>query len=218
MNTPLIGQRRPRILLGTPSSFQILTITAHFIDQVREDLRANGFQVGRQPSEGSMVERNQNALVRKAVEEHADVMLLIDSDMSGDPTIARCMYHVLRTRGCDVLCCDYRQRPPPHGMGGLKLDGTRNRGDETGVEEMTFMPSGMMMIQRRVFTTVPYPWFFNEYNDCDENFNGNDFNFCRKARAAGFRVWCHHDLSDLIQHNVVVGLCRKMQATVEVPA
>src|SRR5260370_501470 len=162
---PLIGERRVKILLGTPTSFQILTITSHFVLGVHEHLRSSGFQVGWQPTEGSMVERNQNALCAKAIETHADVLLLIDSDMNGNFTVPARLYARLRARGFDILCCDYRSRVPPNNMCGRKPDGTNNTGLETGVEEMQFMPSGMMMISRRVLTTVQYPWFFNDYGD-----------------------------------------------------
>src|SRR5260370_33510441 len=108
---PLIGERRVKILLGTPTSFQILTITSHFVLGVHEHLRSSGFQVGWQPSEGSMVGRNQNALCAKAIETRADVLLLIDSDMNGSVDIPARMYAQFRRKGLDILFCDYRSPP-----------------------------------------------------------------------------------------------------------
>lgn len=58
------------------------------------------------------------------------------------------------------------------------------------------LATGCMLIKRRVFDAIPQPWFEN----WPGSQGGEDFNFCGKARAAGFEVWadwsvqCAHEV------------------------
>lgn len=202
---PLIGERRIKILIGTPCGTSILAETAMFISRTVSRLRDIGMQSGWAKSEGTYVHQNQNALVQMALDTQADILLLIDSDMSGDPTVAeRLVKHNL-----DIVGCDYRIRNPPHVMAAKNLEHNRPTAEETGLEEMDFIASGMMMIRRRVLTTLKFPWFFLYDGEKPSDFVGNDINFCWKARAAGFKIWCDHDLSNEVEHNATLPLIRK---------
>jgi GT2 family glycosyltransferase len=67
------------------------------------------------------------------------------------------------------------------------------------------------LIARRVLETVDVPQFADGFDDWGIMIVSEDINFCRKARAAGFKIWsayshpCGHikevDLVDL--HNEV---------------
>jgi GT2 family glycosyltransferase len=70
-----------------------------------------------------------------------------------------------------------------------------------GLMEVDYVGCGCLLVHRRVFEKVLYPWF--EYKigrrDLPEREQiSEDFDFCRKARAAGFKVFvdadihCHH--------------------------
>lgn len=58
-----------------------------------------------------------------------------------------------------------------------------NVGDVVEVEENG---TAIMAIKRRVFEAIPFPWFETYYKG-HENI-GEDFDFCEKARAHGFKV------------------------------
>lgn len=85
-------------------------------------------------------------------------------------------------------------------------DATRCRFYKTlpaGWFQPDYIGAGFIAVRRAVFETLKAPWFAFE-RDLSE-----DFNFCRKARAAGFAVWAHSvfvashmktvDLLDLMQ-------------------
>lgn len=49
---------------------------------------------------------------------------------------------------------------------------------------------GFMLIKKGVFEKIPYPWFALPEKEHDEHLfiEGDDVNFCRKAREAGFKI------------------------------
>jgi hypothetical protein len=53
-----------------------------------------------------------------------------------------------------------------------------------------------MLVSTEVFFTLPDPWFYFSYENGVRQ--GEDFNFCKDARKAGFDVWA--DPTIPIQH------------------
>jgi len=72
-----------------------------------------------------------------------------------------------------------------------------------GVVEVDAIGSGVMMIARRVLENIPYP-FRNEYDPEGIKTKGLDFNFCRRAKELGYKVWCDTDM--LVSHWTTVDL------------
>jgi GT2 family glycosyltransferase len=70
--------------------------------------------------------------------------------------------------------------------------------DREGTEFWLDYPKGLIEIQgvgmactlikRKVFETVPKPWFFPEPNI------GEDLSFCIRAREAGYKIYCDTNL------------------------
>ena len=61
---------------------------------------------------------------------------------------------------------------------------------------------GCLLVHRRVFEAIGDPWF-----ECAKNLHmGEDFDFCRKAQSAGFKIYadpgvlCGHEQKDVIGH------------------
>jgi hypothetical protein len=182
--------------------------TALFAQTVYERLRSVGYAVAWGPAEGTYVHRNQNVMCQTAIDQKADYLFLLDSDMGGATDVPEKLLRRVGV-GRDIVGCDYRCRMPPHFLNSRKLNGEHPTGEEIGMEEMDYIPSGMMAIRRQVLLTLKYPWFWNYDGEKIEDFRGNDVNFCRDARAAGFKVWCDHDLSNEIVHRVPTDLQRK---------
>lgn len=185
-----------RLLLGTPAGDFTVTRTAHAFMAAKDCCTANGITVGSGPSIGTYVERNQNFLIAAALETHCDAIMLIDSDMDFPQDIVM----RLLKRNKPIVGCAYRSRQPPHDIMARYPDGTPVFEHHTGFREMEYVPSGMMLIRRSVLVALGYPWFFNTYGDRQEDFVGNDVNFCQKAKAAGFPPWCDLDASSEIGH------------------
>ena len=72
-----------------------------------------------------------------------------------------------------------------------------------GVVECDGIGSGVMMIARRVLEDIPYP-FKNEYDPEGIKTTGLDFNFCRRAKKLGYRVFA--DTDNLTSHWTTVDL------------
>jgi hypothetical protein len=53
-----------------------------------------------------------------------------------------------------------------------------------GLTEIEGVGMACTLIKRRVFETVPQPWYF------PHKVLGEDLSFCVRARAAGFRIYC----------------------------
>src|SRR5271165_333366 len=199
---------RAKILIGTPCGATILTVTTLYLMKMHDRLRNIGAQPGWAKAEGTYVCQNQNALAQQAIDGDADALMLIDSDMTGSETIPERLW----AHDKDIIGCDYRIRSAPHAMAARKLaDKQRPTGEETGLEKMAFMPTGCLMIRLKVLTTLSYPWFFLTYGSKPSEFQGNDANFCFKARDAGFDIWCDHDMSNELYHNGLLPLARQYE-------
>jgi len=64
---------------------------------------------------------------------------------------------------------------------------------ETDLREVPVTGAAFLLVKRHVFEAIEPPWF-----EGDEHGFGEDFAFCRKARAAGFKVFV--DRSVIVTH------------------
>lgn len=135
-------------------------------------------------AKGVDVAGNCNKLVRAG----GDWLWLLGDDHVFDPDI------LLRLLAHDVdivvpLCLQRRAPFDPVVYGEADEFGRMPVADlpATGLVEVFAAGSAGMLIRRRVFDAIPAPVFeaFGEANE--------DINFCRKAREAGFAIWCDVD-------------------------
>ena len=133
-------------------------------------------------------DRGHNQIAADALETQADAVLFLDSDQEFPPdTLDR-----LVARNKDIVGATYRFRQPPFALMGE---------EGQGLVEREFIPSGVMLVRRKVFETISYPWFPNIYGKKPSDFVGSDVSFCRKARGlGGFKIWCDYDLSRQVTH------------------
>lgn len=61
-----------------------------------------------------------------------------------------------------------------------------------GLIEVDAVGTGAIVLSRKVLEAMPYP-FKNVYDKVGEKQIGNDLNFCREAKAKGFKVFVHTD-------------------------
>ena len=80
-----------------------------------------------------------------------------------------------------------------------------NTNINSGVVEVDAIGSGNMMIARRVLEKLPFP-FRNEYDPEGIKTKGLDFNFCRRAKDLGYKVWCDTDM--LVSHWTTIDLLK----------
>jgi hypothetical protein len=57
-----------------------------------------------------------------------------------------------------------------------------------------------MLVQSEVFTKIGKPYFALGYSPADDNYVGEDFFFCKKAREKGYQILIDQGLSKEVRH------------------
>lgn len=133
----------------------------------------------------SDVAHGRNSIVQEVRDMKAGIthILFIDSDMTFPPvTLSR-----LLSLRSPIVGIDACTRRPPYRRTARK----REDGWDLGC--------GVLLIQMDVFEKVSFPWFDSHYRP-DGSREGEDFAFCRKAKAAGYQPFLDEDLSARVGH------------------
>lgn len=166
--------------------------------------RKNGDQ-GIYTIAGTLIFDQREKLAASALNEGADYILWIDADMRfPKTTIERLIKHNKPIVGVNATT---RSVPVRATAKNLEIDFERKENhwkpisskDKTGLEMVTAIGCGVMMVKREVFEKTPRPWFWFEQLP-GEKLLGEDVYFCVKAHDAGFETWVDHDLSNEIGH------------------
>lgn len=152
-------------------------------------------------SRGTLLVDQRNTLVEESLEDGATHVLWVDSDMRFPSDLIK----RLLERDVDIVAANCSRRRPPAAFIALKVDedGPRNvqtLPDSTGLEEVTAIGFGVMMVKREVFEKMPKPWHQLVWNTRDERFVGEDAAWCFAAQDLGFKVHIDHDISKEILH------------------
>jgi len=140
-------------------------------------------------------------LARQALEEKADYLLWLDSDMRfPKETIG---HLILRDK--PIVAANYAtRRMPVKPVAMMDDDGKIGRvytaPDSEGLQPVDYIGMGVMMVKREVFEKLEAPWFAIPYSTIGNHYIGEDVFFCRKANEAGYEVLLDHDLSHHVKH------------------
>lgn len=155
---------------------------------------------------GSLVVNNRNLLVDRSIENGIDYLFFVDSDIVMHPMTLR----QLLSHDKDIVGGTYVMREPPNRILGKLTDGTLIHDalvggqsvDTSGVMEVGAIPGGCMLIKASVFAAMQKPFFQTPaYEDRGVRvIEGEDYFFCRMARAAGFSVWLDWGVSVNLSH------------------
>lgn len=127
--------------------------------------------------------------------QECDYAMFFDSDMIFPPeTLVRLLSHQK-----DIVGAVYHRRAAPFDIMARTLDG-KPKEVTSGLEEMAAVPTGVLLINMKVFDKFKKPYFRFRVNEESGENDGEDFLFCEMARAAGFSVWADFDLSMRIGH------------------
>jgi len=140
------------------------------------------------------ITNNRNTIVKNFLETECDYLLMMDNDCVPTEKLLDLADYDKDIIG--AVCFGYLKKMLiPFAMK-LKLDGKYDiieTGLNDGVIECDAIGSGVMMIARRVLEDMPFP-FRNEYDPEGIKTKGLDFNFCRRAKKKGFKVWVDTDM------------------------
>lgn len=146
-------------------------------------------------AKSSIVAEARNRCVELAREHAADALLFLDTDM----VFPRTTLQRLLAWDRDIVGATYPKRVAPYTVLGANLPGGRAEQDGA-LMEMRHMPTGCLMIRMSVFDALPGPGFRFRYEAQTGVIVGEDYDFCDRARAAGFSIWCDTQLSFDIGH------------------
>ena len=156
--------------------------------------------------EGQIVHKARNEVVEMALSSPDwDVALMVDDDMMLHPgTIQQARARMEARPDIHILTGVYFEKRFPHTpqLYDLALEEVfknkywpvidyRERADSEGMVEVDACGAGILFVRRGVFEAVRRPWF--QFLDR----MGEDFYFCRKAKTAGYKIWCDVNMQAL---------------------
>jgi hypothetical protein len=157
---------------------------------------------------GTLIFDQREKLVEIALKEGADAILFIDSDMR----FPRDMIQILLSRKADIVGVNATSRRQPVLPCALNLQMIDNPKDDEpnhrwvkvdsrgkeGIEKVTAVGFGVVMIRKNVFEKIPRPWFDVGWGKW--GVIGEDVHFCAKAFDNGIETHVDHSLSKHIKH------------------
>jgi GT2 family glycosyltransferase len=146
-------------------------------------------------AKSSIVAEARNRCVELAREHAADFLLFLDSDM----VFPRDALQQLLAHGKDIVGATYPKRVSPYTVLGAPLPEGRVESDGALIE-MRHLPTGCLLIRMTVFESLSQPNFRFLVDPQSGAILGEDYDFCDRARAAGFSIWCDSKLSFEIGH------------------
>lgn len=170
---------------------------AHSLALTMADLAANPMQTALRlvRCESSKLASSRMDLARDALAQGADKILWIDTDMVFRPRHVR----ALLAHDLDIVAANYPKKIPSQESVCAALNGTVLQPGE-GVEEVAHVGLGLCVTKTEVFRRLEEPFFQFAWNPVTKDDIGEDVYFCRRARAAGFKVHVDHDASKGIGH------------------
>ena len=183
-----------KIAIGMPTYGTIRTNTVHSLLKMVKKLPC---EYNLLTQTGSYIQSNREEIVKMAKKLDCTHLLFVDHDMIFESKAVE----KLINHNKDIIGADYNLRKLP-------LESTIKRADPNGAEIWVEHPNGLVeccavgmgftLINLLVFDHIPHPWFFLEPDKDGSIKYGEDMWFCRKAREAGYKIWC--DLTAKVQH------------------
>ena len=142
-------------------------------------------------TEGYTIAENRNSLAAKACQNDCSHLLMIDDDMVfPEYTLESLMRH-----DKDIVAINYHPRQFGDGyMVWVKGEMAGARTPESRLPRTLFECDGVgfgsVLIKTELFRKIERPWFGWQMYDTGMVKEGEDFYFCRKAREAGYTIWC----------------------------
>lgn len=153
-------------------------------------------------TKGSILSRSRETLAQQAIEAECDYLLFVDSDM----TFPNFTLHQLLSHNKDVVAANCVTKVLPalptarHFKKGVPAGELIDSRKRNGLEKVWRVGTGVMLVKTSVFQKMPKPWFPITWNDANQDYTGEDWNFCEKCRDIGVDIFIDHTLSKHIGH------------------
>jgi hypothetical protein len=189
---------KKKIAIATPSNG---SVRCEYVKSLLGLIRYTEYEWIYLGVEGSILPKNRARLAEEAIACGCTHMLFIDSDMGfPEDTLDVLIGHnahvvaancVTRAKG-KVRYLAEKIIPGEKVARNISSDG------KSGIEEVDFIGTGVMLIDLSVFGGMPKPWFIFGYTG--DRYIGEDIWFCSACSAMGYRIYIDHDLSQKITH------------------
>ena len=154
---------------------------------------------------GTLIFDQREKLAKAAIEDGCDYILWIDADMRfPKTTIERLLSHNKDICGVNATTRTIPVKATAKNLE-VNLEEKTNTWlpvsskGKTGIERVTSLGCGVLLIKKEVFEKTPQPWFWF-YELPGGKVLGEDVHFCVAAHDAGFETWVDHGLSQEIGH------------------
>lgn len=137
---------------------------------------------------------NRNLIIDDALAADCSHILFIDDDMAfGPKSLSELLKH-----DKDIVSGLYLNRIHPHTPVIFDLDSKGNfrrhylQDNETGLLEVDGCGFGFMLVKTKIFHSMEHP--FVRHGEIDVDRRNEDVGFCKRAKQAGFQVFCDLDV------------------------
>jgi len=146
----------------------------------------------------TMIDTARNRIVELFLHEKADFLLMLDDDMLFPPESAL----KLLSHDVDIVSCLAFKRGPNYDPCIYRME-EKNKFRPIlpqVFQEVDAVGAAGLLVKRKVFQKVKYPWFETGYDLEGKRFpKGNhfsvDFDFSVKATEAGFKIFCDPEVA-----------------------
>jgi hypothetical protein len=193
----------PKLYIATPSHDH--KFHTNFVFSVFALIAARLFQITLSKVGGTGVARARNNMAQEFLASNADFCLCIDADIGFRPEGVQRVVAAAVANPDAIICAPYALKQEKTAWCVNCLPG-KEADPETGLQEVRNAGTGFMLIPRRVFEAmiVAHPeieydedlsndrgktrWDFFSMGVVDRNYLTEDWYFCHRARALGFRI------------------------------
>ncbi len=154
----------------------------------------------------SVLPRARQLVLEDAINGQFSHALLLDDDMKFPPRLLRSfLKHDL-----PIVGANYARKDGSGSMMACGMDGkpVKSR-DNSGIEEIGWIPFGAILINLEAIRDMPKPWFEVRWLEERKDFMGEDYYFSMKARTHGLKLFVDHDVSNETRH---IGDCEYKEA------
>lgn len=182
---PAVPAKKKRILIAIPTARYIEPDTFKSIYDLKVP---DGYETDFQYFYGYRVDQVRNLIADWTIRGY-DYLFAVDHDITFAPdTLEKLLSH-----DKDLVSGIYRQRLEPQMIEIYSLTGGRTAVEDIygrGLVEIGGCGFGCVLVKKEVFSKIGYPQF--EYHVALDHNNtfSEDNDFCKKARANGFRLYC----------------------------
>jgi hypothetical protein len=209
-----VNFKNHKIAICIPARDQVQTIFAYHL--IRLVQRCNKIGLANEVfiQTGSLISKQRQELSQVAIQAGCTHILWLDSDMSFPPDIAE----NLLKHEVDIVAANYSTRSSPRKGVAYKKIGkweTWLKPNEISprLQEVEGVGMGCMMVNTKVFSKLPKPWFEVSWVPEWNEFIGEDFYFCSLVKEYDFKVYIDTHLNKNLKH---IGITEFTLQTVDI--